>query len=134
MPRRPLHELRAVVVVFDPRFWDRSQRGGRQLLGRAPRAAETARLTQLFLGQKHPNTTAASRCLKVAPNTVPLAVDSRNHIRAVHINSHKGTGRAQAAAASRKGKERHLLCAEAVGLSAACALLSGGQCLCCVNL
>lgn len=70
VPRRPLHELRAVVVVFDPRFWDRSGAADVNFWEGLRVQPETARLTQLFLNQRHPpNTTAASRCLKVAPNT-----------------------------------------------------------------
>ena len=61
-----------VIVVFDGRFWNRSPDADQDFWEglRGDVLASTSRLTRLFLQQRHPpNSTAASRCMKVASDT-----------------------------------------------------------------
>lgn len=71
VPERPLEGLRAVIVVYDGRFWDRSPNADRDFWeGRSDMTATASRLVQLFLSQRHQgNATATAKCMRVTTVT-----------------------------------------------------------------
>ena len=74
VPLRPLRELRAVVVVHDFRFWDRSSAADLDFWeGRSDVLTSTSRLVRLFLEQRHSGNSSSSnigrRCMRVASET-----------------------------------------------------------------
>jgi hypothetical protein len=79
--KRPLEGLRAVILAYDGRFWDRSEEADLEFWeGRSDIVENTQRLLQLFLAQRHQgvgggNATAGAaggalgKCLRVATAT-----------------------------------------------------------------
>jgi hypothetical protein len=80
--KRPLEGLRAVILAYDGRFWDRSEEADLEFWeGRSDIVENTQRLLQLFLAQRHQgvggNATAGAtggggalaKCLRVTTAT-----------------------------------------------------------------
>mmetsp|Transcript_10374 Transcript_10374/g.12587 ORF Transcript_10374/g.12587 Transcript_10374/m.12587 type:complete len:438 (+) Transcript_10374:91-1404(+) len=71
IPTRPLDGLRAVILAYDHRFWDRSEEADLEFWeGRSDLLGNSQRLMQLFLAQRHQgNITGLGKCLRVSTMT-----------------------------------------------------------------
>ena len=67
VPMRPLDGLRAVIVVYDGRFWDRSPNADLEFWeGRSDVLNHASGRVQLFLAQRHQgNGTLTAKCMRV---------------------------------------------------------------------